>query len=1130
MAGQISLKDWLSDAEYEWRQKLKPVNLVIETDFTPKDTAEIKKYWGEAVKALRKRDYAHYEIVKRYPALTLMALVGHASLSYVEGRFWEDFWVDTGIARDQDFESTLRHSLDEVLIKFSLARFPDAGQGRARKYVMVLALHAGIPVHCLGDLLHTINEHIVQGREASGAALLAWLDEPGKEYRASNLDIPVRNFFAHGAEFAIDILDRIIEFVVTANDEPRLLEGDLDSSTTGLPTVLLDELVTRLRETPMRWTRSSRGAAAGAKRIAIRYNVDDDQVVVDLPYPASGSEEPWRLSIDGDVRSVHSSRQWGSNAEASLTRTVIDRPVRELVITHGPSDVTSVLGLVNRDDPLLTFSAAGEWIPRRDGLKDAVWVIYPDSNHLVDPATEAPVVLMNEGSPIGWLGWKSAFVELATVGSLQLQFNEQPIGSERQVRKDARPRFQVSEPIRGLRSLQGHPVLTTRPWVLLPATRSEPPAQWRVRTRRLGDTDWTVDDSWNAEEDETAVDPFDDAVDAQLGLFEVVVTGPLGADARFVFFIAEGLWAETSRVVRVPEGDGLTPCSVDIDADALAVTPSGAMDFSGDQIERLVEVSDGVRSERLTVVPPYTQVRSGDTGSPASWRVAAQLCTAEDLTQDRFAAVRAPGVELEEFAFIGDAGDRVQVGTRHRRKSGDVFEVSTQQFADTARAFGSGRIIARLRADDEVIDVTVLLIRPKQLGAGVVLHDDTLDFGNSEGIEGLSAYVWSSTAPWRVPEVLHLNDGIAQLPPHLIDAGQLRCQLFVDDPWVMVEPPIDAPADAFRVDQIGWREDGSPVEVRLARFLAGVGRLHDTVGAIPQAWTALAWAHADARTERVAGLVPVLVADPRTSLANLGNSSIALHDKMAMLIRSELVNKSFSADVTLNEMHVDPWFGCMNELADLPILVHRRKDAPEEWKETLAYLTDKGGAPLMNILRSGRTAVAVEAAFDERVFAMASAPVGKVVAAVRERSLVPRPLLEYDTRRLGAYAAFLERRAWLESGWSKNFAVQLDMVLTPIKRASAMAHDAITMRRDRVKSVDLETDPWMLMSVHSLTLAFLARLEACGRVDGSYLDTGLLTVWSRFAELCPSMVATDLLMAEALTLFERKGNLIGGEG
>ncbi|MCV7176153.1 hypothetical protein H7H98_10395 [Mycolicibacterium sphagni] len=1123
------LKDWLSDAEYEWRQKLKPANLVIETDFTAKQIERIKKYWGAAVRVLRKRDVSHYEIVKRYPALTLMALVGHASLSYQEGRFWEDFWVDTAIARDQDFENILRRSIDEILIKFSLARFPDTNSHQARKYVMVLALHAGIPVHCLGDLLGAINDHIIQGREASGAALLAWLDEPGKEYRANNLDIPVRNFFAHGAEFAVDILDRIIEFVEASNENAQLLDAALESSTTGLPTVLLHELIERLRDAPLRWARLGRGSVTSTKRIAISYDAEDDQLVVSLPYPTKGSEEPWRLSIDGDVRNVHCVRQWGSSAESSLTRAVIDRPVRELVITHGPSGVSNVLGIVNRDDPLLTFSASGQWIPRRDGLKDAVWAVYPADNDLVDSATEELVALENEGSPAGWLGWKSALVELSSVEGLQLRSNDKAVGSERQVRKDARPRFEVDEPVRGIRSVDGRPVLAGRPWVLLPATRSDPPPEWRVRTRRFGSTDWIVDDSWYAAEHEATVDPFDDAEKPQLGLFEVVVTGPLGADARFIFFIAEGLWLETNRAIRVPEEGGLTPCSAEIGADDLALSPCGTIEFGSNQIESFVDVSDGVRTERLAVVPPYAEVRSGETGSPASWRVAAQLCTAEDLAQDRFVAVRAAGVELEEFAFVGDTGDRIQVGTRHRGKPGDVIEIATQQFADTARMHGSGRIVARLRADGDIVEVTVLLVRPKQLGAGVELRDDTLDFGAVGDIDGLAAYVWSSTAPWRPPEILHIKEGGAQLPPFLVDAGELRCQIFVDDPWVAVEAPSHPPKDALRVDQIGWREDGTQVEVRLARFLAGVGRLPNTVEAVPEAWAALAQVHADSRAERMQWLVPVLVTDPRTSLANLGNSSIALQDKMAMLIRSELVNKSFAADVTLNDMHVDPWFGCINELADLPILVHKRNDAPNEWKETIAYLADKGGAPLMKLLRTGSAVVAADAALDGTVFAMASAPIGRVVAAVRERSLVPRPLLEYDTRRLGSYAAFLKRRAWLDSGWSKNFAAQADMVRNPIKRASAKADEAITLRLERLKEIDVEAHPWMLMSVQSLTLAFLARLEACNRLDGRYLDTGMLTVWTRLAELCPTMVATDLLMAEALTLHDRKGDLIGDE-
>jgi hypothetical protein len=238
---------------------------------------------------------------------------------------------------------------------------------------------------------------------------------------------------------------------------------------------------------------------------------------------------------------------------------------------------------------------------------------------------------------------------------------------------------------------------------------------------------------------------------------------------------------------------------------------------------------------------------------------------------------------------------------------------------------------------------------------------------------------------------------------------------------------------------------------------------------------------------------------------------------------------SFAADDTLNDMHADPWFGCVNELADLPILVHRRELAPDEWKETIAYLADKGGAPLMEILRAGSAAIAADGALDAAVFAMASAPIGKVAAAVRERSLVPRPLLDYDTRRIGSYAAFLERRAWLDSGWSTNFAAQLDMVRKPIKKASTTAHEAIALRLERLKGIDVEAHPWMLMSVQSLTLAFLARLEARGRISATYLNRGLISQWTRMAELCPTMVSTDLLMADALILYGSKGDLIGEE-
>jgi len=84
------------------------------------------------------------------------------------------------------------------------------------------------------------------------------------------------------------------------------------------------------------------------------------------------------------------------------------------------------------------------------------------------------------------------------------------------------------------------------------------------------------------------------------------------------------------------------------------------------------------------------------------------------------------------------------------------------------------------------------------------------------------------------------------------------------------------------------------------------------------------------------------------------------------------------------------------------------------------------------------------------------------------------------------------------------------------------------VRSDRVRGMDVVEHPWMLMAVQSLTLAFLARLEAHGRISGQYLNSGLLAEWARLAQLCPTMVANDLLIAEALMLYDRRGDLIGG--
>ena len=105
--------------------------------------------------------------------------------------------------------------------------------------------------------------------------------------------------------------------------------------------------------------------------------------------------------------------------------------------------MSSALPLVVKSDPLLTFDKNGRWIPRRDGLKDCVWAVFPDDHQLVDGHTLNPVDCKDVSRPAGWLGWRSAFVELDDVNALRLCVDDVPVGTQRSVRKDARPTFEV---------------------------------------------------------------------------------------------------------------------------------------------------------------------------------------------------------------------------------------------------------------------------------------------------------------------------------------------------------------------------------------------------------------------------------------------------------------------------------------------------------------------------------------------------------------------------------------------------------------------------------------------------------------------------------------------------------------
>lgn len=1132
MVGEQSLSDWMSDEEYRLRQSLEQVSLVVETNFCAEEIREAQRRYGQAATDMLRRGHHHREIIKKYPALTLTTLVGHAALAYDHGAYWEDFWAELDRDRDPNFENALRHHLATLLDKFKLARFPELE--KHHQYVMTLAMHAGIPVHCLGDLLRMVDDHLVRGREARGAALVEWLGEPGKEYRTYSLDVPVRNFIRYGGEFAVDILDRIIDVVDSVVADPGLLDTQLDSSTTGLPEILLGEVMHQLRDKPVKWTGWRTTRRFLQRQPVICYSIDDDQLIVGVPYPNACPESPWRVSFDGEVRQVYAERGWGASAEDhSPTPIPVPYPVRELLLWHAASEEEFSLSVVDKSDPLMTFTAEGSWIPRSDALKrDHIWAVYPSDSELVDPQSDKPVTSTATGTPAGWRGWNSAYVDLTKIDAIQLRKDGSFTGRKRIVRPDTAPTFDLGEPVGGCQSGDGRTVYSRRPWIMLPASHAQHPPSWRVRTRRLNSQDWLVNDTWDSADVPTCVDPFDDAPDKQLGPFEIVVTGPLGADARAVVFLAETLTIDFDRLLRFPAAHALSPTAALVGADEAFSISTAWLEFGPADRSKAIDISDGSDSFGLVIQPPLVEIRTGSVGQPASWRNTADVYAPHELAEDRFVAVRAPGAVAVHFVFVESSGESTHTEFQPRRKPGDVYEVSTQRFVDAARSAVTGWIVARIvTADGGTVDVTVLSVRPPRLCSGAHISGDQLIFHNLLNIEDLAAHIWCSSAPWLPPRAVSLTADTTLLPSDLVDVGPLLCEVFVDDPWAAVEPPRWPSTNAIRVNQPGWFSAGDAALTALSRFLMGEGPPPASTRAIPEVWSALLFAASDqvgVSNQRVqSALTRLLKSEPRMAFETLGNSTVPIEDKMTLLVRTELVNCSFATSVTLNELHADPWFGCMIEIADLPTLYRERHERRDERTETLAYLHEKGGDILIEILRTGKTRHFHEGAFGQNAAAMDSWPTTQVDAALDALRLVPGALLDADTRVAASIEAFRRRAEWVDTGCSESFAAQTAFAMAPIRRACPDAAEAITVRNDVLNGVDTHRHPWALVTLQSLTLAVLARLEAHGRISGQYLNSGMLETWTRLAVLFPRLVATDLLIAEALVVHHRCGDLIG---
>ncbi|MGW5571485.1 hypothetical protein ACWEVD_09820 [Nocardia thailandica] len=1111
------------DEEFRQARRLEQVSLFAELNLDYDEIARTRDLLGQVIRDHR-RQLGAARLIARFPALTLTTLVGHAGLEYEQGRYWESFWDELGLAREQEFENLLRGRVPALLQRFRMREFPELRS----QYVQMLAVHAGVPVYCLGDLVDIIEEHIAHGRDPSGAAVFDWLTQPGMEYRLNRLDMPVRNFLQHGGEVAVDIVDRIIEFADYAREHPDYANDlDLDTSTTGIPSLLLDALIDRWKEKPFGVAAGqAAGRATRSPRPVLAYSRTDDQIVVEVPVPPTGTESPWLVSFDGETTTVHARRGWGIAAgEAQPTTAVqVPRRVREVVLRHEAAGLDHRIPLVDRADPLLVFDEQGRHLSRHVALpRGEVIAVHPARAELCDLHTGAPAVWIVGAIPVGWQDWVARVYDLSETDAVVLR-DDNRLGTPRRVRRTGSARLELPEPVEGTFTRSGMPVYAERPGVDLPPHVVEP-VEWRIRVRHHATVDWLADDVWVSATEEVSLDPFEGLAPGLFGFFDVVISGPLGQDIRHTLFLAEGLEVEHAAEFRVPVPNGLAATVATVTVPPPLRVDQASLEFGVTDRETQLAVHGPARTERLVVRPPAVELRVDPVGTAARWRTVAPMLTVDDLAEHRIAAARVPGSVEVDIVLTDEAGEIHQFA-RPEVGRDNVFHAPTREFADTARALRRSRLMVRIDTeDDETTSVVLARIQPRRLIAGVVLDGNQLVFSGAADPD-LAAYVWPRTAPWRAPIQVRLAEGRAPLPPEFIGAGSLTVQVFVDDPWTVITAPDEPDDTALTVSQPGWMTDSDPGRADLSRFLAGAGELPSTSSAVPEAWTVFASARSSAvRT----ALREVLHADPRSSIEALDRSTLARADAVPLLIATGLVERDFSSPIQ-SAPPTDPWLRCLVGIADLPFFALRQPDsvAAERLRSGLA---NYGGGPLLDLL-AGDPAPSHADIFDAGSVALHYFPAEQFAEMKAACGIIPAALLDPDTRRGAIFEAFEHRLDWQNDPAREEMIRHSAELMPLLRRAARPVYEVVGLRNEALDGADTARFPWLLLSLQSLLFAAVARLRARSQIRDWSMPAPMRDSWRRLAELCPALVRTDILIADALAsyaLHQDVFDTIGGE-
>ncbi|MFE9321890.1 hypothetical protein ACIHDR_03660 [Nocardia sp. NPDC052278] len=1083
---KVTPPELLDRAEQLWAKRFRGVSLAAEISVRDSDAAKVARCLGWAYRKRLRDGGDATRIFTRWPAGTVVGMTSVAARSYQQGTYWPQLWDAVGHVGDPGDQKAWGSGFLAALDRLGMPDFA----WMPLRYVGPILMHAGMPSGCLTDYFQLLLRRRKKDPHLTADEFLAWVLTPGRELY--ELDKPAQRFLKHGSVFAADFVDRSFDLLDRLADPAPDLDG------VGLParvTTTAQDLVTSGALVPE--PRTGDGRSGWRKREMPRLALDPFGQGVTVVLPATDSPDgdiQWLVTIDGVSNTVRSQAHWAGGTEIQpAARFPLIRPARTVAVSLLGWEHAVELDVVDAKAPLLVFTEDGRRLPASAPLPpDVVWLLYPDQYGL--SIEGAAPTLIHGRLPLGWAGWRLHQVDLADAKSIGL--TEMP-GMHRTVRGHSHPRIVTGEPVLGVTTPYGTPVLAQPPSVWLPGI-PEAETSWTIEVRPARDDTSAVSRAVTVfSESQDITDLWDQWPRPVLGSFELTVRGPLGRGIRRTVFIAEGLSARYTPPVRTFGPSGLVKAHAEVVAAIGARVTPHTLRLAAEEASGAIQYATAheTATATLMVTPPHVLVMHEAADRVSEWRSGPMTLASDLFTEEPGALlVQVPGATTLAplHVVVGDASIQLVPFTGRIREGTARFDLT--RIKDTVSEHQRAELFLELGSP-----LQVAIIRPRRLAAAIRRDGDELELVDGACVDGLTAGVYASTAPWREPEVVPVEHGRITLSDNLRDAGPLAVLLQIDDPWVPVEWPR-WPESAHMVGAEGHLVSADPEEAALAAFVAMESDFPDDVADLSKVWTLVLL---DERLRSAMSIQRFRLACSRPLLRRPRHAMEAL---VGLRVNpDQVIIALITSGIAAAMVHERDSVRTMWAVAPAVAVLASDFTDPVCREAVERQCGDSAAA----ILETGTDPHAVVGGFGASEDAMAALTSGQARGIIQAAGVVPGALLDKDTRADAARLVFFTRESDGAARVGKSVETVIDAALTalPDPRAHAQVQARCHPRMP---------GGWQNIPAASAAFALLARSAARGDARCRVAEQNLRPMWIEMARFAPELVTLDLIRAELL--------------